>query len=59
MKLSREGLKVTFVDMDRCLNIECFANDGVHFNFQGIKAVSKIIINVVNLASRRVEHSRN
>ena len=52
-KLHKEdGLKVTFMGMDPCLNLDCFGSDGVHFNFEGNKAISRIIISVIKSRPR-------
>ena len=62
VRLASEGLKVTFMDMDRCMNMECFANDRVHFNFQGNKVFGKIIIGIINrkpMVSRSEGQGRN
>ena len=52
MKLNKEGLNVTFMDIDRWINPGCFGRDGVHFNFEGNRVIGSIIINVITRGPR-------
>ena len=57
VRLYKEGVKVTFMNMDPGMNLDCFAADQVHFNDYGKKALGRIIISVVNrsaMLGRRV-----
>ena len=52
VKLHKEGVKVTFMDMDLCMNLGCFGRDGIHFNFEGNRVMGGIIIGVINRRPR-------
>ena len=43
-----EGVKVTFIDMNPCMKLSCFARDGDYFNFEGNKVIGYIVISVIN-----------
>ena len=45
-KVFKEGITVTLTDIE-CMNIRCFASDGVHLNYEGNRVVGNVIINVV------------
>ena len=57
-KLYQEGIKVTFINMDVCLDSDCFVQDGVHFNFKGNGALGKVIISALKRVTNR-SNSRN
>ena len=57
-KLYQEGIKVTFINMDVCLDSDCFVQDGVHFNFKGNGALGKVIISALKRVTSR-SNSRN
>ena len=57
IRLHKEGVKVTFMNLDPGMNLECFAEDQVHFNDKGNRAMGKVIISVINrsaMIDRRV-----
>ena len=46
-RLFKEGIKVTFTDIEDSMNVNCFMKDGVHLNYEGNQVVGNIIIDVV------------
>ena len=46
--LHKEGVKVSFMNLDPCMNLECFTEDQVNFIDTGNRAIGKVIISVVN-----------
>ena len=58
IKLYQEGIKITFMDMDVCLNSERFLQDWVHFNFKGNRDLGKVVISVLKRVTNR-SSSRN
>ena len=46
-----EGIEVLFIDVDKCMNLDCFGKDGVHLTWSGNTILGKIIVEVmINLA---------
>ena len=53
-----ENIEVLFIDVEKCLNLDCFGKDGVHFNRAGNTILGKFIVEVmVNLT--RLKRERN
>ena len=51
-----ENIEVLFIDVDKCLNLDCFGKDGVHFNWSGNTILGKFIVEVmVNLTRLKRE----
>ena len=42
-----ENIEVQFIDVDKCLNLDCFGKDGVHFNRSGNTILRKSIVEVM------------
>ena len=43
----QEDNEVLFIDVDKCLNLDRFGNDGVHFNRSGNTILGKFIVEVM------------
>ena len=58
-----KGIEVLFIDVDKCMNLDCFGKDGVHLNWSGNTILGKIIVEVmINLAKlkrARSLHNQN